>query len=50
VVKVHDVLRLLPPPGSAASITTETTGATRMADACLVNWIWLTGVIDLVSG
>lgn len=35
--------------GVPHSIATETTGATPMADACLVNWIWLTGVIDLVS-
>ncbi|HEX6246311.1 MAG TPA: hypothetical protein VFZ64_00450 [Nocardioidaceae bacterium] len=35
--------------GVPHSIATETSGATPMADACLVNWIWLTGVIDLVS-
>jgi hypothetical protein len=35
--------------GVAHSITAETTGATPMADACRVNWIWMTGVIDLVT-
>jgi len=35
--------------GVEHSITSETTGATSMPDACLVNWIWLTGVIDLVT-
>jgi len=35
--------------GVPHSIATETTGATPMEDACLVNWIWLTGVLDLVS-
>jgi hypothetical protein len=35
--------------GVPHSIATETTGATPMEDACLVNWIWLSGVIDLVS-
>jgi hypothetical protein len=35
--------------GVAHSIATETTGATPMEDACRVNLIWLTGVIDLVS-
>jgi hypothetical protein len=35
--------------GVPHSIATETTGATPMADACLVNWIWLTGVLDLVA-
>jgi hypothetical protein len=34
--------------GVPHSIATETTGATPMEDACRVNWIWLTGVIDLV--
>ncbi len=31
------------------SITTETIGATPMEEACLVNRIWMTGVIDLVT-
>jgi hypothetical protein len=35
--------------GVPHSIATETTGATPMEDACRVNWIWLTGVIDLVA-
>jgi hypothetical protein len=35
--------------GVPHSIATETTGATPMEDACRVNRIWLTGVIDLVS-
>ena len=36
--------------GVPHSIATETSGATPMEDACRVNWIWLTGVIDLVAG
>lgn len=35
--------------GVPHSIATETSGATPLADACLVNWIWLSGVIDLVA-
>jgi hypothetical protein len=35
--------------GVPHSIATETTGATPTEDACRVNWIWLTGVIDLVA-
>lgn len=35
--------------GVEHSIAVETTGATPIEDACLVNWIWLTGVIDLVT-
>lgn len=35
--------------GVGHSITVETTGATPIEDACLVNWIWLAGVIDLVT-
>jgi hypothetical protein len=35
--------------GVGHSIAVETTGATPIEDACLVNWIWLTGVIDLVT-
>lgn len=35
--------------GAEHSIATETSGATPMELACLVNWIWLTGVMDLVA-
>jgi hypothetical protein len=35
--------------GVGHSIATETSGATPMDQACLVNWIWLTGVMDLLS-
>jgi hypothetical protein len=35
--------------GVEHSLTTETTGGTSMEDACLVNWIWMTGVIDRVT-
>ena len=34
--------------GVSHSIAPETTGATPLEDACLVNWIWITGVIDLL--
>jgi hypothetical protein len=35
--------------GAAHSVATETTGATPMKQACLVNWIWFTGVVDLLT-
>lgn len=35
--------------GVAHSIAPETTGATPIEDACRVNLIWITGVIDLVA-
>ena len=34
--------------GAKYSLTTETSGATPIEKACLVNWIWIRGVIDLV--
>jgi hypothetical protein len=36
--------------GAAHSIATETSGATPVAQACLVNMIWMTGVMELVAG
>lgn len=35
--------------GVDLSITSETSGATPIDKACLVNWIWLTGMIDLAG-
>lgn len=35
--------------GAAHSIAPETSGATPMEQACLVNWIWLTGVLDALT-
>ncbi|HET6561659.1 MAG TPA: hypothetical protein VFG72_07270, partial [Marmoricola sp.] len=36
--------------GAAHSIAAETSGATPMDDACRVNLIWMTGVMELVAG
>ncbi len=35
--------------GVGHSVATETSGATAMEDACLVNRIWLTGIMDLAG-
>ena len=35
--------------GAKYSLTTETSGATPIEKACLVNWIWIRGIIDLVA-
>ena len=35
--------------GAKHSVAPETSGETPLDKACLVNWIWLTGVIDLLG-
>ncbi|MFZ2202276.1 MAG: hypothetical protein WAV56_02655, partial [Microgenomates group bacterium] len=35
--------------GARYSVTTETSGATPIGKACLVNWIWIRGIIDLLE-
>jgi hypothetical protein len=36
--------------GVTHSIATETSGATPVEDACRVNLIWITGVMELIAG
>lgn len=35
--------------GAKYSLTTETSGATSIEKACLVNWIWIRGIIGLLE-